>query len=157
MSELQVRVVSATVLIAASILGYLYLSEFLLITILSVVWLLMLHELFRHMNSLGKTVSGILWISCFIFFAFSGHMLSTKIPTFLYILYFFFNYNSILVFYIYLNLDSFNLDDIFYDRSSGSSTLLKSIKIKSNSFNFFNNKFNNLTILIQVKKYVSFT
>jgi phosphatidate cytidylyltransferase len=88
MSELQVRVVSATVLIAASILGYLYLSEFLLITILSVVWLLMLHELFRHMNSLGKTVSGILWISCFIFFAFSGHMLSTKIPTFLYILYF---------------------------------------------------------------------
>jgi len=88
MSELQIRLISASILIAASILGYLYLSEFLFIIILSFVWLLMLHELFRHISSLGKTVSGILWISCFLFFVFSGHMLSTKIPAFLYILYF---------------------------------------------------------------------
>ena len=55
-------------------------------------------------------------------------------------------------FYIYLNLDSFNLDDIFYDRSSGSSTLLKSIKIKSNSFNFFNNKYADLLFDIAFKE-----
>ncbi len=88
MNELQIRFVSAITLIFASTLGYLYLSEFSFNIILSFVWLLMLHELFRHMNSLGKTVTGILWISCLLFFAISGHMISTEIPAFLYILYF---------------------------------------------------------------------
>ena len=47
-------------------------------------------------------------------------------------------------FYIYLDLDNLSLDNIFYDDSSSSNTLLKSIKIRSKEFNFLNNNYSNI-------------
>ena len=47
-------------------------------------------------------------------------------------------------FYIYLDLDNLSLDNIFYDDSSSSNTLLKAIKIRSKEFNFLNNNYSNI-------------
>jgi hypothetical protein len=47
-------------------------------------------------------------------------------------------------FYIYLDLDNLSLDNIFYDDSSTSNALLKSIKIRSKKFIFLNNNYSNI-------------
>ena len=47
-------------------------------------------------------------------------------------------------FYIYLDLDNLSLDNIFYDDSGSSNTLLRGIKIRSKEFNFLNNNYSNI-------------
>mgnify|MGYP001490230052 FL=1 len=44
-------------------------------------------------------------------------------------------------FFIFLDLNNFKLDDIFYDSSAGNNPLLRLIQIKSKEFNFLNNKY----------------
>ena len=51
-------------------------------------------------------------------------------------------------FYIFLDLDSFKLDDIFYDSSSGINPLLRLIQIKSKEFSFLNNKYSNINFKV---------
>jgi hypothetical protein len=47
-------------------------------------------------------------------------------------------------FFIYLDLNNFKLEDIFNDGSTGNSSPLKLIQIKSKEFNFLNNKYSNI-------------
>ena len=42
-------------------------------------------------------------------------------------------------FYVYLGLNEIDLDNIFFDSSDSDNSLLRSIKMKSKKFNFFNN------------------
>ena len=47
-------------------------------------------------------------------------------------------------FFIFLDLNNFKLDDIFYDSSARNNSLLRLIQIKSKEFNFLNNKYSNI-------------
>ena len=46
-------------------------------------------------------------------------------------------------FYVYLNLNEINLNNIFFDSSDGENSSLRSIKMKSKKFNFLNNTYIN--------------
>ena len=51
-------------------------------------------------------------------------------------------------FFIFLDLNNFKLDDIFYDSSAGNNPLLRLIQIKSKEFNFLNNKYSNINFKV---------
>lgn len=51
-------------------------------------------------------------------------------------------------FFIFLDLNNFKLDDIFYDSSAGNNSLLKLIQIKTKQFNFLNNKYSNINFKV---------
>ena len=51
-------------------------------------------------------------------------------------------------FFIFLDLNNFKLDDIFYDSSAGNNPLLRLINIKSKEFNFLNNKYSNINFKV---------
>lgn len=51
-------------------------------------------------------------------------------------------------FFIFLDLNNFKLDDIFYDSSADSNPLLRLIQIKSKNFNFLNNTYSNINFKV---------
>ena len=51
-------------------------------------------------------------------------------------------------FFIFLDLNNFKLDDIFYDSSAGNNSLLRLIQIKTKQFNFLNNKYSNINFKV---------
>lgn len=54
-------------------------------------------------------------------------------------------------FHIYLDLDNFSFDELFYGSSGDDNYLLKSVNIKSKQFNFLDNKYSNINLNLNLE------